>query len=296
MFHKLEIVIAFSIFGMLPLYLNLMPETQVTHLVALRIILGSAILFGLLLVRGKWRPLLRQVKRDPKAALCCMLAAPLAMAAGLLSIWAYLNQQILAASLGQYLSPFVSVLLAVVLLRERLSPLQKLALIAAAIGLMLQFGNHSFSVLLAVGIGALFALYGFLKKCAQTDTFTSLILEHLAVLPLALGYWGYLHWQGEPSLISDQSSLWLQLGFAPLILFALTLLNHGIQKVNFTTYGLMQFIDPSLQFLLGIWVFNELCPPEQLLGFMLIWGGLAAVIGSGLRKHQGGSAKLTQLS
>ncbi|WP_417347730.1 EamA family transporter [Ferrimonas sp.] len=296
MFHKLEIVIAFSIFGMLPLYLNLMPDAQVTHLVALRIILGSAILVSLLFINGRWRPMLRQVKREPKAALCCMVAAPLAMAAGLLSIWAYLNQQILAASLGQYLSPFVSVLLAVVLFRERLSPMQRLALIAAAIGLMLQFGNHSFSVLLALGIGALFALYGFLKKCAQTDTLTSLTLEHLAVLPLALGYWGYLHWQGQPGLISQECNLWLQLGFAPLILFALTLLNHGIQKVNFTTYGLMQFIDPSLQFLLGIWVFNELCPPEQLLGFVLIWGGLAAVIGSGLRNHHSDSAKLTQLS
>lgn len=281
---------------MLPLYLNLMPDAQVTNLVALRIILASAILVSLLLIKGRWRPMLRQIRRQPKAALCCMVAAPLAMAAGLLSIWAYLNQQILAASLGQYLSPFVSVLLAVVLLRERLSRLQKLALVAAATGLMLQFGHQSFSVLLALGIGALFALYGFLKKCAQTDTLTSLTLEHLAVLPMALGYWGYLHWRGEPGLITQESSLWLQLGFAPLILFALTLLNHGIQRVNFTTYGLMQFIDPSLQFLLGIWVFNELCPPEQMLGFMLIWGGLIAVIGSGLRKPRSDNANLAELS
>ncbi|TKB49003.1 hypothetical protein FCL40_10205 [Ferrimonas sediminicola] len=284
--HKFEILVALSIFGLLPLYLSLMPGIRVESLVALRIILASALLLGLSLTGGRWRAMAAQVRRHPGSALCCVLSAPLVTAAGLLSVWAFMNQQILAASLGQYLSPFVSVMLALLLLNERLSRLQILALLTAAAGLTLQFGHHSFSLALALIIGSLFALYGFLKKRARVDTHTSLTLEHLTVLPLALGYWAYQSWQGKTGLLSADHSVWLQLGFAPLILFAVTLLNHGIQRIRFTTFGLMQFIDPSLQFLLGVWVFSEPCPPQQLMGFVLIWGGLAAVIGNQLRPRK----------
>ncbi|SDI84133.1 rarD protein [Ferrimonas sediminum] len=288
MFPKLALLVAFSIFGLMPLYLPLMPGADVVELISLRIVMSAVLLLSLMQWQGQSQRILYACRHNRPALLRCALAAPLLGVGGMLSTWAFSHNQILAASMGQFLSPLLSMVLAVVVFRDCLNRIQMLALMLATVAVVIQFHSHADSIILALVLGGLFAAYGALKKQVQLDTLTSLSLEQLVVLPPALLYLGYLWLNGDSVLQQgDGARIAYHLGFGILILTAVILVNYAVKRISFCHFSLMQYYDPSLQFLLAVWVFDEACHPNRLLGFILIWGGLAAVIGTELwRRHR----------
>ncbi|MBF0168916.1 MAG: EamA family transporter RarD [Alphaproteobacteria bacterium] len=191
-------------------------------------------------------------------------------------IWAATNGQILQSGLGYYIYPLVSVALGSILLKERLSPRQKLSILLAAVGvgiLILALGQIPWiSLLLACS----FALYGFVRKQAPADSLLGLFAETLLLAPLAAIYMIWLELEGQAAFLHQGSGLdsLLLLGglltAIPLVLFA-----KAARKLSLTTLGLLFYVNPSLQFLLAVFVYGEGFTLSHALAFCCIWSALA---------------------
>jgi chloramphenicol-sensitive protein RarD len=267
--------IAYTLWGLFPLYIR-----QIDHIPPLEIVLHRSawsLLFvvGLLAVlrRFAW---LAPVLRQPRTLALFATSALLLAGNWLLYVWAVNGGRVLDASLGYFINPLVSVLLGVLVLHERPRPLQWAAVALAAAGVLwlaLGVGHVPWvSLVLALSFG----LYGLLRKTASLGAIEGLALETLLLGPLALAgvLWlaasGQAHFgHGVPS-----DTLWLLFAgpatAVPLLLFA-----SGARRVSMATLGLLQYLGPSIQFVLGVFVYREPFSTSRGIGFVLIWCALA---------------------
>lgn len=267
--------LAFGIWGLYPLYLRQLagvPPLEVTlqrsvwSLVFLAVVLSA-------LRRWSWLP---QVLRQPRELLRFVCSALLLTVNWLVYVLAVMQGHVLEASLGYFINPLVSVLLGVLVLGERLRPVQWLAVGLAAAGvawLTLHTGRLPWMALVLAGS---FGVYGLLRKTATLGALEGLTLETLITAPLMLPalVWitttqGGALTQGNPGLVG-----WLLLS-GPLTALPLICFAAAARRLPLATLGLVQYLSPTLQFLLGVWVFHEPMQPARLLGFVLIWSALA---------------------
>jgi len=193
----------------------------------------------------------------------------------LVFIWAVANGRVLESSLGYFLTPLVSVFLARVFLQETMNPWQVMAILLACLGglwLILRIGYLPW-VSLALAIS--FGLYGLVRKRLPVDTLSGLTVETALLLPLALAYWLYLTAQGEGFFYREGMHISLLLMASgivtatPLLLFA-----SATKRLSLTAVGFMMYINPTLQFLIGLYILHEPFSFDQLIGFCFIWCAL----------------------
>jgi len=278
---------AYGIWGLLPLYWRLLDNAGAVEILAHRFVWALGIMALLLWVRpraGWWRAL-----RQRPAALWCLGAAAMVIAFNwYVYIWGVNHERVVETSLGYFSSPLVTVMVGVVLFRERLRRSQWLALglaVAAVAWLTFDYGRVPW---VAVGLALSFATYGVLKKKAATGAVEGLAVEATIILPGALGYLVWLDHMGRGTFGHDGWSTTLLLIAAgpatavPLLFFA-----GAATRIPLTYLGLLQYLTPSVQFVLGVFVFGEPMPPARLAGFVLIWAALAAFAGENLyHRHQ----------
>ena len=198
-------------------------------------------------------------------------------------IWAVNNGRIIDSSLGYFINPLVNVLLGFLLLRERLRPGQwaAVALAAAGVAWLTWQGGHLpwIGLLLA----ATFGTYGLLRKTAALGPLEGLSLETLLLFPLALAYLIVLTWNGHNTfLAAPASSRWLLVAAGPITAIPLLLFAAGARRIPLSVLGLLQYIGPSLQLLLGVWLYHEPFGGDRLIGFVMIWSALAVYSLEGL--------------
>jgi chloramphenicol-sensitive protein RarD len=190
-------------------------------------------------------------------------------------VWSVHHQHLLDASLGYFILPLVNVALGFVFLRERPRPGQWLAVAVATAGVLwltVQTGRLPW---IALVLAVTFGFYGLLRKVASLGALEGLALETMLLAPLGLGALAWWSAQGQGVLVQgDASSIaWLLLA-GPLTAIPLLLFAAGARRIPLTTLGILQYISPTLQFALGVWVFHEPFQMARLAGFVLIWAAL----------------------
>ncbi|SEL50382.1 chloramphenicol-sensitive protein RarD [Pseudoxanthomonas sp. GM95] len=271
---------AFVIWGLFPLYWRLLHHVPALQIIAHRVVWSAVLVVGWLLLRTGfgW---LRAIAAQPRALATLAITCVLISFNWGLYIWSVNNGHVVEASLGYFINPLVNVLLGVVVLRERLTRLQWLAVATAAAGVAWLTWQAGHAPWIAIGLAISFGAYGLLRKLVQVDAVAGLGLESLYLfLPaLALVAWGETGHGGQfASGWGLGTDLLLILAGAvtaiPLVGFA-----YGVRRVPLSLVGLLQYISPTLQLLLGVLVFGEVFDQARLVGFALIWAALAVFVG-----------------
>ena len=267
-------IVAFGLWGVLPIYWKqigwLGPET----VVALRAVCCVPLLLAVLAVRRRL-PAVATALRQPRTLARHALTAVLLGANWLAYVWATQHGHIVTGSLGYFLTPLANVALGAVVLGERLRPAQWTAVGMAAAGVALQVAAVGSLPWVAIVLCASFALYGLLRKTATLDSLDGLAVESMIALPVAAGWL----WAHPPDAIASnprQVLLIASLGVVttvPLLAFA-----AAARRLPLSVLGLLQFLAPSLQFLIGWSLYGEPVTPLRLASFAVIWAGLAVLV------------------
>lgn len=280
---------AFVCWGLYPLYLAQLASVPALEVVLLRTVGSLLLLLGVLVLLQRWR-WLAELRHQPRQVAAFAASALLLSCNWLVYVYAVGTGQVLESSLGYFINPLVSVVLAVLVLGERLRPVQWLAVALAAAGVAWLTWRLGRLPWMALVLATSFGFYGLLRKTAKLGALEGLTLETLLLAPLALPLLAWLMatqgggalGRGEPLLTT-----WLLL-LGPSTALPLLLFSAAARRLPLATVGLVQYVSPSLQFLLGVWVFREPLDTGRLLGFVLIWVGLAVFSADALRPARRG--------
>ncbi|MEV0279469.1 EamA family transporter RarD [Streptomyces sp. NPDC050610] len=284
---------AYGMWGLLPLYWHLLQSSGAIEILAHRMA-WSMVAVGLALIalrRWSWlRPLLRQPK---KLALVTVAAAVISVNWGMY-IWSVNSGHVVEAALGYFINPLVSIAFGVLVLRERLRRAQWAAVgvgVLAVVVLTVGYGKLPW---IALTLALTFGTYSLVKKQIGMDGLESLAAESAIQFLPALGFLVFLGARGESTFTSGGAGHALLLAGCG-VATALPLICFGASAVRLplSTLGMLQYLAPTLQFLLGLFVFHESMPPERWAGFALVWLALALLSWDALRTARRGRAELT---
>lgn len=275
-------VLAFTIWGGLPLFLRELQGVPASVIMAHRVIWCALVVVGWLALRGELGGV-RRALTDARVFRRLSASALLISVNWLLYVWAVGHGHVLDGSLGYFINPLVNVLLGVGLLSERLNPRQWTAVSVAAAGVLwltVQGGQLPWiALLLAISFGS----YGLIRKLTPVDAVSGLAAETLLITPLALAYlvWQQLDGAGALGSATPRQLGWLLAG-GPITAIPLALFAYGAQRIAYSSLGLIQYLAPSLQLVLGLSLFGEPFPAARAAGFGLIWLALLLFAGDGL--------------
>ena len=266
--------LAYMAWGMFPIYFKQLVQVNAFEVVMHRMVWAMVFLMGVLAVLKRWA-WLREVARQPRVLLASGLSALLLSANWSVYVWAVQNAHVVDASLGYFILPLVNVAMGFAFLHERPRRGQWLAVAVAASGVLwltVQAGRLPW---VALVLACTFGTYGLLRKLAKLGALEGLTLETLLLLPMAVGLLGWWTWHGQGALVQgDPVTMgWLLLG-GPLTAIPLLLFAAGARRISLATMGILQYISPSLQMLLGVWLYGEPFEQARAMGFYLIWAAL----------------------
>ena len=266
--------LAYTAWGMLPVFFKQLIQVNAFEIVMHRMVWSLVFLLCVLAVLKRWA-WLRDVARQPRVLLAFAVSALLLSVNWSVYVWAVQNAHVLDASLGYFILPLVNVAMGFAFLNERPRPGQWLAVAVAAAGVLwltVQAGRLPW---VALVLALTFGIYGLLRKLAKLGALEGLTLETLLLSPIAAGLLGWWAWNGQGALVQgDPVTLgWLLLA-GPLTAIPLLLFAAGARRIPMATLGILQYISPSLQMLLGVWLYGEAFEPARAIGFYLIWMAL----------------------
>ncbi|HEX8639964.1 MAG TPA: EamA family transporter RarD [Allosphingosinicella sp.] len=274
---------AYLLWGVLPLYFKALDHVGPTEIVAHRILWSLFFLGALVTIWRRWGAI-RAAVTTGKVLVTLTVTSILIAINWLTYIYAVVSGHVLEGSLGYYLNPLVNVLLGVVLLKERLTRGQVAATLLAGGGVAVLAAGAGSALWISLTLAASFALYGFLRKVAPVDSLEGLSVETALLAPPALGWvlWLYASGSGGFTRVGLATDLLLVLGGAvtaiPLLLFT-----AAARRLPYSTLGFLQYIAPSLQFLLAVLAFGEPLTTSHLVCFAAIWTALAIFTVEGWR-------------
>lgn len=263
--------LAYTLWGLFPLYFRLLATVHPLEVLAHRFVWSLGFLLLLLAVLRRWA-WLRPALGSPRVLGGFALSATLLSVNWFVYIWAVTNGRVLEASLGYFITPLANVLSGRLLLGERLRPAQWGAVALAAAGVLwmtLQLGSLPWVSLV---LAASFAAYGLARKTASLGALEGLSLETLLLAPLAGAGLVWAATQGQatfPVATPDLQTLLIASGpvtAVPLLLFA-----AGARRIPLSVLGMLQYIGPTIQWLLAVWLFHEPFSGARLQGFVAIW-------------------------
>lgn len=220
-----------------------------------------------------WRSVRRALT---KRTLLILLAAAVFISVNwLVYVYAVATNQVVQASLGYFINPLISVALGVILLRERLRITQWVAVAIAVLAVAILTISYGSVPWISLTLGFSFGMYGLLKKVANVGSTESLAIETAALAPFALALMGVWEWNGQAAFVLDgwQISVLLVL-LGPITAIPLLAFGGAATRIPLSTLGLLQYITPISQFLLGVFVFHEAMPGSRWIGFLFVWSAL----------------------
>ena len=265
---------AYVIWGLMPLYLLLVRSVPAFEFVGWRIIWTLPLCLLIVLARKQW-PDLRTALRNRRTVAWLAASATLIAVNWVVYVWAIQNGQVYAASLGYYINPLVNVLLGTMLLGERLTRRQWIAVALAAIGVSLLAAGALTTLWISLTLALSFGSYGLIRKQVAVGAVPGLTIESTLLLLPSFGVaLYYAQTEGSSFAVSPELSLAIMAGGAftafPLLLFAI-----AARKLPYSTLGFIQFLAPSIVFILGLTVFGEELKPAQAACFACIWAAAA---------------------
>jgi chloramphenicol-sensitive protein RarD len=274
--------------GLFPLYWPLLEPAGAIEILAHRIAWSLVTMTVLVLALGRTAAFRRMVA-DRRVARLLALAAALITVNWATYIWGVNNGHVVETALGYYINPLVTVLMGVFVLGERLRRAQWVAMLVAALAVVVLTVDYGRLPWVAVVLALTFGSYGLCKKQAGAPAIESITFETTVIGPLALGYVVWLSARGDSTFASHgvgHALLFVTTGIVtavPLICFG-----GAAIRVPMVTLGLLQYLTPTLQFLLGILYFHEDMPPGRWIGFVLVWAALALFTFDSVRHQRRG--------
>lgn len=273
---------AYFLWGLFPIYFKTLHDVPALEILLNRMLWSLLFLVGVLTWRKQWA-WVRDAARQPKLIAGFALSAVLLSANWFVYIWAVNHGHIVDASLGYFITPLVNILIGSVWLREKLRPGQWLAVALAAIGvawLTVQTGHLPW---IGLVLATTFGTYGLLRKTSALGALEGLSLETALLFPFAFGWLCWMTIQGQNSFIASTVDIkMLLLISGPITAIPLLLFAAGARRIPMTTLGLLQYISPLVQLLLGVWLYHEPFDSNKLAGFIAIWAALVVYSAEGL--------------
>ena len=280
---------AYVLWGILPVYWKALELVSPFEILSSRFMWSCVFVFLLIIFQKKWPLFTKEVKQvfsNVKTG-AAMVAAGITISFNWGTfIWAVNNGHIAETSMGYYINPLVSILFAVVFLRERLDKMQLAAITCAFIGVASMVYSFGKIPWVSLTLAFTFALYGLLKKILPVSALTSIMLETLLITPLALVYEYSLWQQGVSFYASGNLQVIMMLtGAGVVTAIPLLLFTAGARLLPLKIIGFLQYISPTLTLLIGVFVYNEAFTASHLLAFGWIWAALLLFIVSQLRSN-----------
>ncbi|WP_338593433.1 EamA family transporter RarD [Shewanella khirikhana] len=276
---------AYTMWGFAPLYFKLLEQVSATDILLHRVIWSFVFTILLMAFVGGFSKL-KQLLKAPKQLLVLLVTSLLIAGNWLLFIWAVNNDHMLDASLGYYINPLLNVLLGMVFLGERLRKLQWLAVSLAGIGVAVQLVSFGSIPVVSLALAGSFGIYGLLRKKANVDAKTGLLVETAILMPLALGYLLCTLPTAEHSMLVNNWQLNLLLIAAGLVTTAPLLCFAGAAvRIPLSMLGFFQYIGPSIMFVLAVSLYQEPFDMEKGITFGFIWTALAIFTVDMLRRR-----------
>lgn len=271
----LRAALAYTLWGLFPLYFRELAGVGAFEIVLHRVAWSVVFLVIVLLWLRRWQ-WLASLRMQPQVLAMFTLSALVLALNWLTYVWAVSNGHVIDASLGYFINPLVSVALGYFVLHERLRRWQwaAVALATAGVAWLAALGPHIPWVGIVIAVS--FAVYGLMRKTAALGALEGLALETLLLAPPAIALLAWWTVQGSGGLAgrSPATLAWL-IGLGPMTSIPLLMFAAGARRISLATLGLLQYVSPTIQLALGVWVFGEALGSERLAGFTLIWIALA---------------------
>lgn len=285
-------IAAYGLWGLIPLYFKAVARVAPLEVLAHRALWSFVVLAILVGLIGRWGELWRNLQNS-KVARILGVSSLLIAINWLVFIYAIETNQLVQSSLGYFVAPLVTVLLGVVFLRERLRPYQIVSLVLIAAGVLVLTGMVGrfpwISIVLALSI----AFYGLLRKITPVDSLMSITVETLIMSPLALAYIGYLVVTSETT--GQRPAMWGLLMLAgPVTAVPLLLFGSATRRLRLSTMGFLQYLTPTMQFLLAVVVFGEPFSLPQVISFTCIWVAVLVYIVDSFYSAQRGRMEVVE--
>ncbi len=269
--NYLRALAAYVLWGIFPMYWKLLKNVDSMEVICHRIVWSLLTLIICISLVGQWSEV-RAAVRDGRRMAMTALAAALISANWLVFIWAVGHDAVVQSSLGYFINPLLNVLLGVFLFGERLAKLQWLAVGVAAVGLGIMTASTGEVSWIAIVLATTFAVYAAVKKKTSLPAIGGMGLETAVLLPLALMY---ITWAQVDNHETKTAGTYMLLALGgPITTLPLVLFAAAAKSVPLVVMGLLQYIAPSLQFLIGIFVYHEPINLWQLIGFACVWAAL----------------------
>lgn len=276
----------YVLWGLLPIFWKLLANVDSVYVLAQRVLFSCIFCLAIILLKknGSSVKNILKSKTERRRYFVCGILISINWGVYILTI---AMGKILEASLAYYMSPLFSVVIGALIFKEKLSAVQWISVGLALVGVMISviaYGNVPY---LAIIIGMSFALYGAMKKTIKAESEVSICMETMSVLPLALAFIVYSQLSGYTTFSSLSNAEMLLLAASgavtsiPLMLFA-----KGIRKTSITTSGILMYINPTLQLLVGVLIYNEVFTKMNAITFAFVWAAVILFVLDSLRKHK----------
>ncbi|MBM7518234.1 EamA family transporter RarD [Nocardioides nitrophenolicus] len=278
--------LAYLMWGAFPLYWPLLKPSGAIEILAHRMV-WSLVVMSLLVLALRRAGALRAVLRARRTALLLAVAAATITLNWGTYIYGVNSDRVVETSLGYFINPLVTVLMGVLILGERLRPVQWTALAIGLVAVVVLTVDYGRPPVIALVLAFSFGTYGLAKKSAGVGAIESLTFETAVIAPFALGYLVWLGSTGRAHFTGEGPGHVVLL-LASGIVTAVPLLCFGAAatRVSMTTLGLLQYLTPTIQFALGVTLLGEHMPPGRWVGFGLVWVALAILTVEALRHHR----------
>ena len=276
----------YVLWGLLPIFWKLLANVDSVYVLAQRVLFPCIFCLAIILLKknGSSVKNILKSKTERRRYFVCGILISINWGVYILTI---AMGKILEASLAYYMNPLFSVVIGALIFKEKLSAVQWVSVGLALVGVMISviaYGNVPY---LAIIIGLSFALYGAMKKTIKAESEVSICMETMSVLPLALAFIVYAQLSGYTTFSSLSNAEMLLLAASgavtsiPLMLFA-----KGIRKTSITTSGILMYINPTLQLLVGVLIYNEVFTKMNAITFAFVWAAVILFVLDSLRKHK----------
>jgi chloramphenicol-sensitive protein RarD len=274
-------ITAYVLWGFLPLYFKVLGDTAPATVLAHRIIWSAPTALILIAMAGKLGDLIKAV-RTPRVLWALLLSAFAIAANWTIYIWAVMHGHVLEGSLGYFINPLVTFLFAGLMFGERFRPLQLVAVAIATAGVVNQAVVVGQFPWISLALAVSFAIYGVIRKRVAVDSRVGFGIEAAWLAPVALLYLLFFHPASQIAFPADPGRMALLVAAGPLTAAPLILFAFGARRLRLSTIGILQYIGPSIQFVIGL-LLGEAFTPGHAVTFGLIWLGVAVFTFSGLR-------------
>lgn len=283
---SLNVLGCYILWGLLPIFWKLLAGVNSAYVLAQRIVFSCVFCLAVILIRKNGGEIGRIIKNKSERRMFFLCGILISINWGVYILTVAMGR-ILEASLAYYMNPLFSVLIGAIFFKERLSRVQWASVALAFAGVMFSVIRYGEVPYLAIIIGLSFALYGALKKGIKADSETSICMETMAVLPIAIVFIAYAQFSGFTTFSSlTTAEALLLIATGPITSIPLMLFAKGIKETSIVTSGILMYINPTLQLLVGVFIYNEAFTQTNAITFAFVWAAVILFVFDSLRKNK----------